>query len=64
MSPTELHTVSMAALTAHFETCPYRCNTNHIKCTLGWDLVAVEEKAWFAARKEVLGTNRRYGVAS
>jgi hypothetical protein len=64
MTPIELHKASMAALASHFETCPYRCKATHIKCLLGWDLVAIEERAWFAARKETLDTNARYGEAA
>lgn len=64
MTPIELHNASKAALAAHFSECPYRCDTNHIKCLLGWDLVAIEERAWFAARKETLSTNGRYGDAA
>jgi len=57
----DLHNASKAVLAAHFTDCPYRCDTNHIKCNLGWDLVAIEERAWFAARKVTLGTNAPYG---
>ncbi len=64
MTAAELHDASKKALKNHFETCPYRCETNHIKCLLGWDLVAIEERAWFAGRKEVTNTNARYGDAS
>jgi hypothetical protein len=57
----DLHAASKAVLEAHFTDCPYRCEPNHIKCLLGWDLVGIEERAWFAARKVTLSTNGPYG---
>ena len=58
----DLHNASKAVLNAHFTDCPYRCETNHIRCRLGWDLVAIEERAWFAARKVTLARNGPSGT--
>lgn len=57
MDPIALHEASKAALTHHWQTCPHHCTTNHIKCHLGWQLIAVEEAAWRAGRTETLSTN-------
>lgn len=61
MNTIDIHKASKTALRTHINTCPYRCEMNHIRCLLGWDLVAIEERAWFAARKETLGTNAPFG---
>lgn len=61
MDPIALHEATKAALSYHWQTCPYRCTTNHIKCHLGWQLIWVEQAAWRAARTETLGTNAATG---
>lgn len=57
MAPIALHEASKAALAHHWSHCPYGCNTNHVKCRLGWELIAAEQAAWHAGRTEALGLN-------
>lgn len=54
LTPQELLTETRALLAGHFERCPYGCNANHLRCSHGRRLMALDDTAWLWSRSATL----------